>query len=186
MAPNPRLHHHKTILSFLFIIQIFFISTATCSSPAPSSSSSPPPPPPTVFDLLPIFGLPSGLFPDSVVNYTLLDDGQFAVVLENPCYIEFDYLVYYDKVITGKLSYGSITELKGIQVRRFFIWFDVSEIRVDLPPSDSIYFQVGWFINKKLDVHQFMTVRSCYLAQSGCGLRTFKPILQVFFFFFLP
>ena len=70
-------------------------------------------------------------------------------------------------------------------MRRFFIWFDVAEIRVDLPPSDSIYFQVGWFINKKLDVHQFMTVRSCYLAQSGCGLRTFKPILQVFFFFFL-
>ncbi|KAH0764940.1 hypothetical protein KY285_000811 [Solanum tuberosum] len=36
----------------------------------------------------------------------------------------------------------------------------VNEIRVDLPSSGSIYFQVG-FINKKLDIKQFETPRSC-------------------------
>ncbi|KAK3030110.1 hypothetical protein RJ639_038859 [Escallonia herrerae] len=62
---------------------------------------------------------------------------------------------------------GSITDLKGIQVQRFLFWFDVDEIRVDLPPSDSIYFQVG-LINKKLDVGQFNTVHSCR-ASVTCG-----------------
>ncbi|KAL5563515.1 hypothetical protein UlMin_033262 [Ulmus minor] len=165
MATNPNLHLGLT----LFLL--FFISTATSSSPSPSST-------PTVFEILPQFGLPSGLLPESVWNYTLSDDGRFVVVLESPCYIQFDYLVYYEKIITGKLSYGSITELKGIQVQRFLFWFDVDEIRVDLPPSDSIYFQVG-FINKKLDVDQFTTVHSCRDGLSGCGLRSWKRVIEL-------
>lgn len=118
-------------------------------------------PTPTVYDILARFSLPSGLLPDSVVSYTLSDDGQFEVVLENSCYIQFDYLVYYDQKITGKLNIGSITNLEGIQVQRFFfLWFDVDEIKVDLPPSGSIYFTVG-IINKELSVDQFLNVRSC-------------------------
>ncbi|PON42965.1 hypothetical protein TorRG33x02_334740 [Trema orientale] len=171
MASNPKLHSSHA----LFLL-LFFVSTATSSSS--SSPPAPSPPTPTVYDILPKFGLPSGLLPDSVLNYTLSDDGRFVVVLENPCYIEFDYLVFYDKTITGKLKYGSITELKGIQVRKFFIWFDVDEIRVDLPPSDSIYFQVG-FINKRLDLGQFKTVRSCYIALSGCAPRSWKQTLEL-------
>ena len=162
-------------ITALTLTLLIFVSSATSETLSLSPSDSPP----TVFDILPKFGLPSGLLPDSVVNYTLAEDGRFAVELEGPCYVEFDYLVYYDKTITGKLSYGSITELEGIEVRRFLIWFDVNEIRVDLPPSDSIYFQVG-FINKKLDVDQFKVVRTCYYGGSGCGLRSFKPTLQVF------
>lgn len=124
----------------------------------------------TVYDLLPKFGLPSGLLPNTVTDYSLSDDGRFVVVLDNTCYIQFDYLVYYEKTITGKLSYGSITDLKGIQVQRLFLWFNVDEIRVDLPPSNNIYFQVG-IINKKLNVDQFKTVRSCRnsLRSSPCN-----------------
>ncbi|OWM73408.1 uncharacterized protein LOC116201594 [Punica granatum] len=114
----------------------------------------------TVHDILPKYGLPSGLLPDNVKSYSLSSDGRFVVDLDGPCYIQFDYLVYYDKKISGKLSYGSITDLKGIQVQRFLLWLSVDEIRVDLPPADCIYFQVG-LINKKLDVDQFETVRSC-------------------------
>jgi len=115
---------------------------------------------PSVYEILPEFGLPSGLLPDSVKSYSLSDDGSFVVELEKTCYIKFDYLVYYEKKISGNLQYGSITNLKGIQVQRFLFWFDVDEIRVDLPPNDNIYFQVG-FINKKLDLDQFKTVHSC-------------------------
>uniref|UniRef100_A0A2P2MPM2 Uncharacterized protein MANES_15G105900 n=1 Tax=Rhizophora mucronata TaxID=61149 RepID=A0A2P2MPM2_RHIMU len=125
--------------------------------------------PPSVYEILPKYGLPSGLLPSSVTDYTISDDGSFVVVLDKPCYIQFDYLVYYEKRVTGRLSYGSITDLKGIQVQRFFLWFDVDEIKVDLPPSGSIYFQVG-IINKKLDVDQFKTVHSCRAAGFGsCG-----------------
>ncbi|RVX09661.1 hypothetical protein CK203_012194 [Vitis vinifera] len=69
-------------------------------------------------------------------------------------------MVYYDRVISGNLKYGSITSLKGVQVQKFLLWLNVDEIRVDLPPSDYIYFHVG-MINKKLDVKQFKKARSC-------------------------
>ncbi|KAF4350147.1 hypothetical protein G4B88_019276, partial [Cannabis sativa] len=121
-----------------------------------SSSSSPPAP--TVFDILPQFGLPKWALTRLVINYTLSEDGRFVVVLNNPCYIEFDYLVYYDKTIK--------------------VWMRSESIYL---PSDSIYFQVG-FINKKLDLDQFKIVRSCYFAAtaSGCGgLRSWKQFLEI-------
>ncbi|WVZ24115.1 hypothetical protein V8G54_002659 [Vigna mungo] len=143
----------------------------------------------SVYDVLPKFGLPSGLLPNTVTDYTLDEDGQFEVVLASPCYIQFDYLVYYDKRITGKLNYGSITNLKGIEVQSLFLWFNVDEIRVDLPPSNSIYFQVG-IINKKLNVDQFKTVRSCrnsLSSSSPCAQGRIKVLFSSFnppFFFF--
>lgn len=164
-----------------FLISIFFsltlLTTTTFSLFEPDPDSIP-----TVYELLPKYGLPSGLLPDSVTNFTLSDDGRFVVHLAKPCTIEFDYLVYYEKTISGKIGYGSITDLKGIQVKRVFIWFDVDEIKVDLPPSDSIYFKVG-FINKKLDIDQFKTVHSCgdNGVSGSCG-DSWKTFLQVFDF----
>lgn len=86
--------------------------------------------------------------------------------LEKPCYVQFEYLVYYDKIIKGKLGYGYITELEGIKVRRFYVWFNVDQITVDLPPSDSIYFQFG-LVNRKMDIDQFETVHSCREEKKG-------------------
>ncbi|KAE9601170.1 hypothetical protein Lal_00023731 [Lupinus albus] len=155
---------HLLFIAITTTTTIFFIiSTATATSP-PNNK-------PTVFELLPKYGLPSGLLPSTVTDYTLSeDDGHFVVVLEKPCYVQFDYLVYYDKTVSGKLSYGSITDLNGIEVERLFLWLNVDEIRVDLPPSNSIYFQVG-LINKKLSVDQFKTVHSCRdsITSSPCA-----------------
>ncbi|XP_073108197.1 uncharacterized protein [Elaeis guineensis] len=114
----------------------------------------------TIYELLPEYGLPSGLLPDTVKSFQLAYDGSFVVELEGPCYVQFEYLVYYEARITGVVKYGSIEDLRGIQVRRFFLWFDVDSIKVDLPPSDFIYFEVGW-ITKKLTVGQFEVVHSC-------------------------
>ncbi|KAK4380262.1 hypothetical protein RND71_002124 [Anisodus tanguticus] len=127
----------------------------------------------TVYQILTKYSLPQGILPNSVKAYTLSEDGTFEVVLEKPCYVEFEYLVYYAEKISGKLSIGSITELGGIQVKRFLFWLNVNEIRVDFPSSGSIYFQVG-IINKKLDVKQFETVHTCRdnaLALCGSSLR---------------
>lgn len=161
--------------------QVFYLLLAvlTLSSSSIFFSFAAEPPAPSVYEILPQFGLPRGLLPDSVKSYSLSEDGSFQVNLEKPCYIQFDYWVYYEKKITGKLSLGSITHLKGIQVQRFFLWFDVDEIRVDLPPSGSIYFTVG-VINKKLDVGQFQTVHSCR-DKKACAYytRTFRNYLQM-------
>ncbi|XP_068337977.1 uncharacterized protein At5g01610-like [Pyrus communis] len=166
MAQNPKPH--------LGLIPILLFSLSVLPSLSLSLSNSPP----AVFDILPEYGLPRGLLPSSVSNYTLSDDGRFVVVLPKTCYIQFDYLVYYEKTVTGKLTYGAITDLKGIQVQRFLFWFDVDEIRVDLPPSDSIYFTVG-IINKKLDVDQFENVRSCRDGLSGSCVGLFKRGIQL-------
>ncbi|KAI5321095.1 hypothetical protein L3X38_030166 [Prunus dulcis] len=63
-----------------------------------------------VHDLLPKYGLPKGLLPDNVNSYTLSEDGSFEIYLESPCYVHFDQLVYYNKNIKGKLSYGLIKD----------------------------------------------------------------------------
>lgn len=165
MAPNQKPH-----LGFALFL-LLFISIPITSSLSLSDA-------PTVFEMLPKFGLPSGLLPDCVTDYSLSDDGRFVVHLNQTCYVEFDYLVYYEKTVTGKLSYGSISDLKGIQVQRLFFWFNVDEIKVDLPPSENIYFQVG-IINKKLDVGQFKTVHSCRDELSASSLGTWKRVIEV-------
>ncbi|KNA24323.1 hypothetical protein SOVF_016790 [Spinacia oleracea] len=118
----------------------------------------------TIYEILPIFGLPGGLFPDSVKNYTFsIEDGTFAVELEKqqPCYVQLeDYMVCYDELISGTLKIGSITNLEGVRVKWLMIWLKVDEIKVDLPPNDNIYLQFG-LVNKKLDVNQFRTIHSC-------------------------
>uniref|UniRef100_A0A0C9RNE3 TSA: Wollemia nobilis Ref_Wollemi_Transcript_8709_1002 transcribed RNA sequence n=1 Tax=Wollemia nobilis TaxID=56998 RepID=A0A0C9RNE3_9CONI len=113
-----------------------------------------------VSEILAKYGLPIGLLPDSVKSYSLGDDGSFKVELDKPCYVQFNYLVYYEKTITGKLSYGKITGLDGIQAKQFFIWVDVTGIVMDLPSSDYIYFQVG-IISKKIDISWFESVPTC-------------------------
>ncbi|KAF3534374.1 hypothetical protein DY000_02037875 [Brassica cretica] len=80
-----------------------------------------------------------------------------------------------------RISYGSVTKLEGIQVKRLFIWVDVDEIKVDLPSTDSIYFKVG-FINKKLGIDQFKTVHSCGVSGScGSSWKSFFPGKDDFF-----
>uniref|UniRef100_A0A1D1ZCN9 Uncharacterized protein At5g01610 n=1 Tax=Anthurium amnicola TaxID=1678845 RepID=A0A1D1ZCN9_9ARAE len=116
----------------------------------------------SVFEVLPQYGLPSGLLPDAVASYSLDAEGRFVVELDrSSCYVQFgSYLVYYARRITGTLKVGSIRDLEGIQVQRLFLWFGVDEIKVDLPPSDYIYFEVGW-ITKRLPIDDFRNVHSC-------------------------
>ncbi|PNT52026.1 hypothetical protein POPTR_001G008400v4 [Populus trichocarpa] len=121
-------------ITLLSLILFFSLSKTTLSQDPPRS----------VFEILPKFGLPSGLLPNTVKSYSLSDD-----------------------------------DLKGIQVQKFFLWLDVDEIKVDLPPSDSIYFQVGW-INKKLDADQFKTVHSCRAGVSSGSCRgLWKQFLEL-------
>jgi len=146
--------------SLLLFLQLISFSSSNSLPDSVADSPTQPSNGTTVYELLPKYGLPSGLLPDSVTSFSLSDSGDFVVELQKPCYLQFEYLVYYDRRITGTLMYGGIKNLKGIEVKRFFLWLDVDEIMVDLPPSDFIYFHVGW-ITKKLDISQFRRVRSC-------------------------
>lgn len=113
-----------------------------------------------VSEVLAKYGLPIGLLPDSVKSYSVADDGSFTVELDSPCYVQFNYLVYYEKTVTGKLSYGQITDLDGIQAKEFFIWVNVIGIKVDLSSANYIYFNVG-LLSKKIEISWFESVPTC-------------------------
>uniref|UniRef100_A0A453H4G8 Uncharacterized protein n=1 Tax=Aegilops tauschii subsp. strangulata TaxID=200361 RepID=A0A453H4G8_AEGTS len=151
----------------------FRVSLPRCrpSPSSPSSSSSPAPQPPTpnpppgknktIYELLPLFGLPAGVFPANVTAFSLAGNGSLAVDLAGPCYVHFEYLTYFEPRVTGVLRYGSLTELEGVQVRRFLVWFSVVRVKVDLPPPPRfVYLDIGW-ITRKLPAADFQSVHAC-------------------------
>ncbi|XP_074588761.1 uncharacterized protein LOC141844657 isoform X3 [Curcuma longa] len=134
-------------LRFLSFAAFLFLLT---SSAAASSGAH---------DLLKKFGLPKGLLPHSAKNYSLSDDGSFEVQLKHPCYVQFTDLVYYDEIVTGHISYGSISGIKGIQVKKLFVWFPISSISAD-EDSKTIQINVG-FLTETFPWKQFKDVPDC-------------------------
>lgn len=80
-------------------------------------------------------------------------------MLTHPCYVQFDQLVYYDKLVKGKLSYGSVTDVSGIQAKKFFIWVNVNGMTLD-STSNMIEFHVGG-LSQKLPANQFVDIPDC-------------------------
>lgn len=76
--------------------------------------------------------------PNSINNYSLVDDGRLKFELAKPCYVWSNYLVYYDKIIIGKVRYRKITNFSGIQVKQCFIWVVITGMELDLPTSNFI------------------------------------------------
>ena len=120
-----------------------------------------------IHELLPQYGLPRGLLPDNVESYTLSpSDGTFEVKLKNPCYVHFDEVVYYGKEIKGKLSYGSVHDVSGIQAKKLFVWLSVTGIEVSKVDSGMIKFFVG-SISEELPAKQFEVVPACKRKVGG-------------------
>nr|CAD1840369.1 unnamed protein product [Ananas comosus var. bracteatus] len=102
-------------------------SSSSSSSSSSRSSTIPPQPwsPAPRTTCSPSSGSPRPP-PNTVASYSLSADGDFVVELEAPCYVQFSNLVYYEKTIKGKLSYGAISDLSGIQVKKLFVWLPVT------------------------------------------------------------
>lgn len=113
----------------------------------------------TAHELLPKFGLPKGLLPGNVINYAMSKDGELIVQLSEPCYIQFSELAYYEKIITGRISYGLISNISGIQARKFLLWVAITNIVVD-KENDSIQFNNG-LLAEKHPSSEFNNVRPC-------------------------
>ncbi|XP_039139487.1 uncharacterized protein LOC120276836 [Dioscorea cayenensis subsp. rotundata] len=144
---------HRILSPFSLLLLLFLFSTSFAS---------------TVYDILTENGLPQGLLPDAVKEYSLFPDGEFVVEFSKPCYAKFSLLVYYEKKITGKLEYGRISNLSGIQVKKFFIWVGVDEI-VASADDRSLDFTVG-FITEKHPVSEFAEIRPCK-SKAGTSCR---------------
>ena len=131
---------------FLSLLFLFSLYTATAGDPP-------------VQDLFPQYGLPKGLLPNCVLNYSISENGKFVVELSSPCYVMYTELVHYDKIVKGKLSYGAVTEASGVQVRKFFIWASITEFAAT-PDGKNIEFRAGIF-SEKLPVSMFAEIPDC-------------------------
>jgi hypothetical protein len=140
-------------------------------------------------DLLPKYGLPKGLIPDSVTSYSFDEaTGAFEIHLASTCYVHFgSHLVYYERTITGKLSRGAISDLSGVQAKKLFLWVYVTGM-VAHPDQGTIEFQAG-FVSESLSASMFDEVRTCG-SSAGAQLRGaagvigelgLLPVAQVFF-----
>ncbi|KAG8062172.1 hypothetical protein GUJ93_ZPchr0003g16810 [Zizania palustris] len=149
-------------LPFLLLL---LAGAAAAAAAAAESAEAPYSPPPyenaTLYEILPRYGLPPGVFPSSVTAFSLADNGSLTVDLAGPCYVHFDYLTYFEPRVTGVLRYGSLTDLSGVKVRRFLVWFDVVRVKVDLPPPPRfVYLDIGW-ITRKLPADEFESIHEC-------------------------
>jgi len=112
-------------------------------------------------DVLWEYGLPKGLLPDSVTSYTFENaTGDLKIQLASSCYVWFgDHYTYFDKSISGTISYGAISNLSGIQAKKLFFWVSISSM-VARPEKGVIEFYVG-FISEDVPASLFEKMPVC-------------------------
>ncbi|KAH7571333.1 hypothetical protein JRO89_XS04G0025300 [Xanthoceras sorbifolium] len=123
----------------------------------------------TIYELLAQHGLPTGILPKGITEYNADPaTGFFEVQLARPCNAEFENQLHYDFNVSGQLSFGKIGELSGLSQQDLFLWFPVKGIRVDVPSSGLIYFDVG-VVDKQFSLSLFESPRDCTAADPDDG-----------------
>eukprot|EP00897_Mesotaenium_endlicherianum_P010329 jgi/Mesen1/9324/ME000061S08766 len=118
---------------------------------------------PSAYDVLVEHNLPAGLLPPSVKDYKVGGNGDFQVELSAPCYANVNNgqtPVYYADTLTGQLSAGKLSNLKGISAKPFLFWLQVKTIYVDLPSTGIIHFSVG-FASQTIPISAFSHSPTC-------------------------
>lgn len=141
----------------IFIKHIFLITILTITTLSYSKQTQ------TIYEILRSNGLPMGLLPKGVTNFTFDDSGRFEVHLDQACNSKFENEFHYDRNVSGTLTFGQINQVSGISAQDLFMWFTVKEIRVDIPSSGLIYFDVG-VVHKQFSLSSFDTPRDCLVS----------------------
>ncbi|KAA8538860.1 hypothetical protein F0562_025552 [Nyssa sinensis] len=156
---------HSILLAFIIIICL----SSICSSIHSASSSAS-----SIYDVFRSNGLPIGLIPKGVTNFTVdPTNGRFEFHLEEACHAKFETQVRYDWNVSGTLRYGQIAELSGVAAQDLFLWFPVKGIRVDIPSSGIIYFDVG-VVFKQFSLSLFETPPDCAAVDPPIDLLLFN------------
>nr|VDD19495.1 unnamed protein product [Brassica oleracea] len=121
-------------------------------------------PDPSFYDYLRESGLPAGIVPKGVTNFSIdVKTGRFTVALPVPCDAKFESQFHFDYNITGVLSDGRIGNLSGVTQKELFLWFAVKGIHVDPESSGLIHFDVG-VADKQMSLSLFESPRDCTAA----------------------
>ncbi|KAL1552877.1 hypothetical protein AAHA92_13623 [Salvia divinorum] len=162
-----KMHSPRRLLFQLSLL----LALASLSSMADQSE-------PSIYEVLKLHGLPMGLLPKGIKNFSLDDAGKFEVHLDRACNAKFENELHYDMNISGTLQFGQIDKLSGISAQDLFLWFPVIEIRVDIPSSGLIYFDVG-VVSKQFSLSSFETPRDC-LAVPEPDLQLGRQAVETF------
>ncbi|KAI6694399.1 hypothetical protein NL676_022109 [Syzygium grande] len=148
-----------------FVLLALLPSLIPSLAAAASHRSSPASSAPSIYDVLRSHGLPMGLLPKGVTGFRIDAGGQFEAYLDRACNAKFESELHYDRNVSGTLSYGQIGALSGISAQELFLWFPVKGIRVDIPSSGLIYFDVG-VVSKQFSLSLFETPPDCTAARA--------------------
>ncbi|KAJ8754652.1 hypothetical protein K2173_010743 [Erythroxylum novogranatense] len=114
----------------------------------------------SIHELLISKGLPAGLLPKEVKNFTLSEDGRLEVFLDRPCFTKYENRVFFDSVVRANLNYGSLVGVVGLSQEELFLWLPVKDIIVNDPKSGLILFDIG-VAYKQLSLSLFEVPPSC-------------------------
>ncbi|WVZ06445.1 hypothetical protein V8G54_019791 [Vigna mungo] len=136
----------------------------------------------TIYDELRAQGLPEGLLPKGIAKYSLNGtSGEFEVWMPEPCNAKFENEVHYDSNIKGILGFGRIGKLSGMSAQELFLWFPVKGIRVDVPTSGLIHFDVG-VADKQLSLSLFEDPPDCSPEVRLSSFNVLTPFFDLGFF----
>ncbi|KAJ6807119.1 uncharacterized protein M6B38_173530 [Iris pallida] len=117
----------------------------------------------SIHSLLVDHGLPAGLLPRSVSNFSLDPaTGLLSVRLDRPCLAEYDRKspIHFDQLIQANLTYGGLRAVTGLSQEELFLWLPVKEICVPDPSSGVIFFDIG-VARKQLSASIFENPPDC-------------------------
>nr|GLL17735.1 uncharacterized protein LOC109190244 isoform X1 [Ipomoea trifida] len=127
----------------------------------------------SIHDLLKSKGLPAGLFPKEVSNYTFSETGLLQVFLDEPCLTKFDTMAFYDSVVSANLTRGCLTGVQGFSQEELFVWLPVKDIIVDDPSSGLILIDIG-LAHKQLSLSLFEDPPDCKKDARGLKKKSRK------------
>ncbi|XP_066313155.1 uncharacterized protein At5g01610-like [Miscanthus floridulus] len=105
--------------------------------------------------------LPGGLLPAGITAFRYdAATGRFEAQLEAPCTARFEVGLRYNATVAGVISPGQIAAISGVAAQDLFMWFPVHDIKVDIPSSGVIYFNVG-VVKKHLPLAVFDAPPAC-------------------------
>ncbi|XP_057499268.1 uncharacterized protein LOC130783571 isoform X2 [Actinidia eriantha] len=141
-----------------------------------SSSSS------SIYDVLRSHGLPPGLLPKGITNFTIDPaTGRFESHLDSSCNAKFETDFHYEATVAGTLAVGQIGDVSGVSAQDLFLWFPVKGVRVDVPSSGVVYFDVGDGVRKQFSFSSFETPQDCAASPAPANLVLFNrdgPIVE--------
>ncbi|XP_050237145.1 uncharacterized protein At5g01610-like [Mercurialis annua] len=157
----------KSLLLIAFLWPITFLSTSPILSAFGYDDNLKP----SAYEMLEEYNFPVGILPVGVTGYELnRETGEFSVYLNGTCKFPVEsYTLEYKSTISGIVSKGRLSNLKGVKVFVILLWINIVEVTRE---DDELYFSVG-ITSASFPVDNFEERPQC-----GCGLDCANKLIK--------